>query len=270
MNDTIIVTVYVLLDDLMKHLDHHDHCLAQVGDSQVLTVAVVAAKYFHNNHERALWVMVEMGYLSGRLSTSRFNRRLHQLADWLELALSVLGELFASGEVYILDSMPLPVCKRARARRCRKVRGRAYCGYCVAKREKFFGYRLHLICTPDGLPVSFTALPAAFHDLTPIHELVYVLPPGASVLTDKGYNSADDEATILAETQVRLIPIRRRNMQPNSWDEEMDLRRYRKSLETVNSQLEKMGVQHLHARSRPGFDIKVHASLLALACTNLY
>jgi hypothetical protein len=68
---------------------------------------------------------------------------------------------------------------------------------------------------------------------------------------------------------VRLIPIRRRNMQPHDWADEFDLKRYRKGIETVNSQLEKMGTQHLHARTNTGFEIKVHASLLALACSNI-
>jgi hypothetical protein len=53
--------------------------------------------------------------------------------------LVLLGELFAKGEVFIIDSLPLPVVKRVRARRCKKVRGKAFCGYCAAKKEKFFG-----------------------------------------------------------------------------------------------------------------------------------
>ena len=36
-------------------------------------------------------------YLSGALSVSRFNRRLHALGDWLRLLLETLGELFATG-----------------------------------------------------------------------------------------------------------------------------------------------------------------------------
>jgi hypothetical protein len=268
MDDLWIITSFVIIDDLMKQLDHHSHPLAQVSDAEVLTVAVVAAKYFQNHHERALCIM-RMGYLSGRLSISRFNRRLHALADWLGLVLETVASLWAQGEVFVIDSMPLPVCRRVRARRCRKVRGREYCGYCPAKKEKFFGWRLHLICTPEGAPVSFTLLPAAFHDLTPIHELTVVLPSGASVFGDKGYISQPDAATILADTGVRLVSIRRRNMEPNSWDDEMDLKRYRKTIETVNSQGEKMGMQRLHARTNIGFEIKVHASLFALACTNL-
>jgi hypothetical protein len=73
----------------------------------------------------------------------------------------------------------------------------------------------------------------------------------------------------LDDTGVRLIPIRRKNMKPHDWADEYDLKQYRKSIETVNAQLEKMGTQHLHARTLSGFDLKVHASLFALACSNI-
>src|SRR5262249_15255912 len=152
--------VFLITDDLMEHLGHRSHQLAAVPDSEVITVAVVAAKYFQNHAERALVVMQQLGYLSGPLSVSRFNRRLHALADWLAFLAETLGEVFVTGEVFVIDSLPVPVCKRVRARRCRKVRGRSFCGYCAAKKEKFFGWRLHLVCTPAGLPVSFVLLPA--------------------------------------------------------------------------------------------------------------
>jgi hypothetical protein len=109
----------------------------------------------------------------------------------------------------------LTVCKRVRARRCQKVRGREFCGYCAAKDEKFSGWRLHLVCTTDGIPVSFDLLPAADHDLTPVHELTVFLPPGATVLGDKGYISDPDAASILAASGVRRVSVRRKNMTPN-------------------------------------------------------
>jgi len=79
MNEQVIVTIYVVLDDVLKACDHHSHALAQISDAEVLTVAVVAAAYFQNHQEQTLWLMQRLGYFSGRLSTSRFNRRLHQL-----------------------------------------------------------------------------------------------------------------------------------------------------------------------------------------------
>lgn len=268
MNDTYIVTAYSVIADILKAHGYQDDPRATVSAAEIMLVAVVAAKYFHNHHERALCILVQLGDIP-RLSVSRFNRRLHALRDWLYGIVSLLGEVFATGEVFIIDSMPLPVCKRVRARRCKKVRGQAYCGYCAAKREKFFGWRLHLICTPDGIPVSFDLLPAAEHDLTPIHELTVNLPDGATVFGDKGYISADDALSILEATGVRLVSMRRKNMSPNSWADDFDLRLYRKRIETVYSQMEKMGIQSLHARTNLGFDLKAWASLLALAFSNI-
>src|SRR5919205_2680911 len=207
MDATWIVTVFAIIDTLMVHLDHQSHPLAHVPDSEVLTVAVVAAKYFQNHHERALVIMQATHHLSDTLSTSRFNRRLHALADWLAFVSETLGEVLTTGEVFVIDSLPLPVCKRARARRCGKVRGRLYCGYCAAKDEKFFGWRLHLICTPAGVPVRCALLPGALHDLTPLHELTVDLPAGARGFGGKGYNSAAGEASILAATGVRVFPV---------------------------------------------------------------
>lgn len=269
MNETTIVAVYVVIDDVLKLAQHHSHRLSQLSDAEVLSVAVIAALYFHNHQERTLYVLERMGYLSGHLSISRFNRRLHALRDWLGMVLAVLSEVFAQHAVYLIDSMPLPVCKRSRAGRCRKVRGPVYYGYCAAKDEPFFGWRLHLVCTPDGVPVTFSVLPAACHDLTPIHDLTACLPSGALVVADKAYNSGQDEASILAHTGVRLVVKRKANMLPNCPADEALIRQHRQRIETVNSQLENMGIQRLHARTNEGFLLKVHASLLALLCAQL-
>ncbi len=268
MNDDFIVTAYVVLDETMRALGHRDDGRAGAGDAEVLTVAVVAAKYFQRHLERAPQMMRLGRYLSGPLSVSRFNRRLHRLADWRGLAAVTLGELFATGEAFLLDSMPVPVCRRARARRCRKVSGKDFCGYCAAKKEKFFGWRLHLVCTTDGVPVAFDLVPGGLHDLTPIHELTYGLPQEATVYGDKAYNAGDDEASIAAETGVRLVPIRKANMRPNLWADKLLLRHRRGRIETGNSQPEAMGIQRLRARTNPGVELKVQASLLALICLN--
>ncbi len=67
-------------------------------------VAVWAAKYFHNHHERALRVLVGIGYVY-RLSISRFNHQLHKLRDWLYGIVSLIGEVFSGREAFI----PVPV-----------------------------------------------------------------------------------------------------------------------------------------------------------------
>jgi hypothetical protein len=89
-------------------------------------------------------------------------------------------------------------------------------------------------------------------------------------LGDKASKSAADAASILAETGVRLVPVRRANMRPHAWFlDAIELRAYRHPIETVNRQLEKMGIERLYARTNAGFELKVHATLIALICTNM-
>jgi hypothetical protein len=125
MDDDFIVTTFVVVDKTMAALGHRDDVRAQASDAEVLTVAVVAAKYFQNHQARALQVMHLGHYLSGALSVSRFNRRLHAPRGWLLLLLEALGEVFAHGEVFLIDSMPVPVCKRARGAAARSAARRS-------------------------------------------------------------------------------------------------------------------------------------------------
>jgi DDE family transposase len=282
MDDTKIITAYYIIDTTLRSLGHkaHHHQQTGVSDAEVLTIAVVSSMYFHNHHERALFIMKAMRYITKPLSISRFNRRVHALAGWLECIVQVIGQLFSQGEAFVIDSMPLPVCKRVRAWRCRKIRaahpdGRYFFGKCASKRwSSFYGWRLHLVCTPIGVPVSFQMLPASFHDLTAVYELTVGLPNGASVYADKGYVSSKDKRALRPTTRkpygVWLVAQHKSNMKPNTFVEWCGLNNHRRKIETVNSQLQRMGVQNLYARTNQGFSIKVMSSLLALTCLNLY
>jgi hypothetical protein len=270
MDDLLIVTVFVVIDELLQAFDHHAHPLIQVPDAEVLTVAVVAAAAFQNHHERALQVLSRLGYLSGHLSVSRFNRRLHALGWWFDELLAVIATVFTRYEVlFAIDSFPVPACERARGKRCRKVRGKEYYGYIAAKRQHFYGWRLHLVVTSTGIPVNVVLMPASIHDLSPVHELLFGLPAGSCADGDKAYNSGKDEYSLLAETGVRLVPLHKKNMPSNDWLDRQHLFPLRSRIETVGSQLAAMGIERLHARTTAGIELKVLASLVALAWKNI-
>ena len=113
MNDALIVTIYVVIDETMKTLGHRSHSLAALSDAEVLTVAVVAAHTFGNHHRRALDMLYHLGYLTTRLSPSRFNRRLHALAAWLSLLVHTVGTCVVQAQAaicdFVIDSLPVPV-----------------------------------------------------------------------------------------------------------------------------------------------------------------
>jgi hypothetical protein len=112
-----IIPAFVLIDTLMERLGHRSDVRAQVPDSEVILIAVVAAKYFQNHHERAVCMLREMRYLSGRIDVTRFNRRLHKLTEWLAFIATTLGEILRTGDVFVIDSVPV---RLLRLLRCEK------------------------------------------------------------------------------------------------------------------------------------------------------
>lgn len=267
MNDNYIVPVYTILDDILDIMNYQDDVRVNITAAEILTVAVVSAKYFQNHHERAVCLMYRLGYIS-HVSVSRFNRRLHALQDDLWQLSMMLGDLLSSGSIFIIDAMPMPVCKRVRASRCRKVQGKEFHGYCASKKEHFFGWHLHLVCDVYGVPVSFDLLPARWDELVPLQYLIEPLGTGAKVVADKGYISQNDETLAYLHGGILLIPKYRKNMPDNRPEDAKLIADHRSMIETVNSQLEKMGLQRLHSRTNVGFAVKVLASLVALAFTN--
>ncbi|HET8627113.1 MAG TPA: diacylglycerol kinase family protein [Thermomicrobiales bacterium] len=59
--------------------------------------------------------------------------------------------------------------------------------------------------------------PGASRALTPLNGLISGLLASATCYGDEGYNAADDEATLLPATGMRLVPIHTANMRPNVW-----------------------------------------------------
>ena len=266
MDTLYIVTTYVVLDDSLKQLAFEDDPRSHLTAAEILTVAVIAARYFHNHHERALEIMVQLGYV-GTMSVSRFNRRLHQLLGWLQRLARQVRRPFQTHALVLVDAFPLPICQRVRQRRCGKVRGERFVGRCEAKREWFFGYKLHWCCDAVGMPLAFTLRPARRHERSAVSRLFSHLPSGVTVVGDGSYVSRPRTAFWL-QRGIRLVAKRYGRMSPNT-PEEQSLLAHRQMIETAHSQLESMGLQHLRARTRSGFCLKVLCSLLALMVTHL-
>ncbi len=75
MDDTI-VAIYCLCDDLLKALRHRDDPQSRMSDAEVMTTALVAARFFGGSHEHARALLGTPRYVPHMLSKSRFSRRL--------------------------------------------------------------------------------------------------------------------------------------------------------------------------------------------------
>jgi hypothetical protein len=66
------------------------------------------------------------------------------------------------------------------------------------------------------------------------------------------------------------VPQRRAHRRPNDGVDKVALLTHRRRIETLNSQLEVMGLQWLRARTNAGLELKVNATLLAVVCLNAF
>ncbi len=155
-----MMPAFVVIDPLMEQPGQRRDVWARVPDAEILTIAVVAATYVGRHHQRAVQIRHGCGAPAGRIIVARVDRCLPQCADGMVGIPEVLGEVVTTGDGFIINSLPAPVRCRTRARRCRKAPGRTPDGWCAAKQAQFSGWRVHLVCRPDGVPVRVPMLPA--------------------------------------------------------------------------------------------------------------
>ena len=261
------LAIYCFIDDLLKSLEHTQDSRAEVTDAEVITIALVAMLYFGGNFERSRLVLHELGLVKRLLSRSRLNRRLHRLADLIGFIFHQFGTVIKDlnwESRYLLDSFPLAVCDNIRIKRCRIVRGEDYRGYQASKRRYFYGVRVQVITTAEGVPVEFCVLPGKFADIEGLSHLALELPAEAQLIADSAYTNYEWEDYLLEEEQINFLVQRKSNtrrvVEPNL---EEYKKFFRKRIETAFGELMKMFPKKIHVTSFKGLVLKISLFLFA-------
>jgi hypothetical protein len=69
------LAIYCFIDDFLKSLEHKQDARAQVTDSEVITIVLIAMLYFGGNFEKARLVLRELGLMKRSLNRSRSDGR---------------------------------------------------------------------------------------------------------------------------------------------------------------------------------------------------
>ena len=126
-------------------------------------------------------MLAEHGYILGKISKSRFNRRLHRLKAALATVFDLLGQLWKTLDtegVYVLDSFSVAVCANVRIRGAKLYRPETYRGYQASKRRYVYGLKIHLVVTSAGQLVECVLTPGSVSDTQVLKCYAYDLPPG--------------------------------------------------------------------------------------------
>ncbi len=163
--------------------------------------------------------------------------------------------------------MPLEVCKFARAKRSRICQDSEEAspdyGYCAAHNVHYFGYKIHAVCTPQGIIKTFDISKASMHDIHYLNDLKPLLHHYVLV-GDKGYLSRHWQHDLFHAAAVRLETPMRRN-QTDFMPFSPVLGKARKRIETLFSQLcDQFMIRRNYAKSFAGFSTRVLSKLTAL------
>lgn len=248
--DALIVTVFCLVDDALAD-ELAGRRLRQRGphptlsDSEVLTLEVVG-EFLGLDQEKAIFSYFRRHYphffpALRRVHRTTFTRQAANLWQvkarlWRQL----LRGLQLDRQLSLIDSFPLPVCRFARARRCRRLRELSAFGFDEMAKQTFLGVRLHLrVCWP-GLVVGFEVAPANAHELRAAEDLLEGVTGHA--LGDRNYWSPALAGQFGAQGLRLLAPFRKASRERRPWPRR--LVNTRRRIETVIGQL----VGRFHAR----------------------
>jgi hypothetical protein len=259
--DDEILTIYCLCDDLLIAIGHQDHAQCQMSSAEVMLVAIVAALHFGGNFAKARRWLHTKERIPVMLGKSRFSRRLHRVSHHFIILFEILAETWKAtndGQLYLVDTFPIPVCDNIRIKRCRIYpQGNGHHGYKASKRCYFYGLKLHLVVTEHGHPVEFMLSPGGMGDVTGLYGFDFDLPDGATIIGDAAYNVYWLE-DVMEEAGLKLMPVRKKNSKRphESWEQGLQ-RLCRQQVETAGSMIDRTLPKSIHATDAKGFELKV-------------
>jgi hypothetical protein len=262
---------YIKILDRLHELEPDDCFLDQrrlpkLTDKELIALTL-AAECLSIDSERFLFKRLPNS-LNAKIERSVYNRRKRHLAFKIEqIRQRIASEIEFNASHHIVDSMPLEVCKLSRSKRSRICRESDQVfpdyGYCAAQKTHYFGYKLHAVCTTDGVFKAFDITPSSVHD---IHYLDDIQTQFANcvLIGDKGYLSQDRQQDLFANNAIKLATPMRRN-QVDFQPFNPALRRARKRIETLYSQLcDQFMIRRNYAKSFNGFATRIISKITAL------
>lgn len=256
-----IISIFCLIDDILKGIEHKEDKRRLVSDSEVILTAIVSSTSFYGNHSSAMQFMKQYGFIPNMLEKSRFNRRLHKIGSLLYGLFEIVSgyfKEFCCEMHYIIDSFPVAVCNNMRISNCKIVKDKKWRGYTASMRSYFYGVKVQLLTTKDGIPIAFHFTHGRTSDAKALGKMIDKLPPEASIYGDSAYLDYGLEDSALERRSVLLKIQRKSNSKRiDSMEQKAEKLKMRKRVETTISDIKKMFPRTIHAVTLQGFLIKL-------------
>lgn len=239
----------------------------KMSDIEIVALSLTA-EYMSIDSENSLFKQLESSPVMNLIERSQYNKRRRKLFDFSELIREQMYKRFNEFEDYfVIDSMPLEVCKMARHTRvkiCREVFETAPDkGFCASQNNWFFGYKLHGVCAISGVFQSVDLTKASVHDIHFLKDIKSQIS-NCKLLGDKGYLSETIQLDLFQTANITLETPMRSN-QKDYKKQPYIFRKSRKRIETLFSQLcDQFMIRRNYAKSFDGFKTRILAKITSL------
>jgi Transposase DDE domain len=271
--DTLLTALYVLIDDHVipsgRRRPGHPKMLS---DAELVCLAV--AQVLLGARSEHHWLRMcygRLGHLFPYLPHQPgYHKRVKAAAPLICKTTVYLAALCPSwaDELRLLDGTPVP-CGTSRATVQRsELAGWANYGYCAAHSRWYWGLKLYLLTTAEGMPVAWCLADPKLGEREVAAELlghardIGALRDGMIVLADKGLAGREMERYAADQAKVLLVRPDRKD-EPRRYGNLGGMRQWIESVnDTVKGQLD---LERHGGRTVPGVFTRVAQRLLALA-----
>lgn len=105
----------------------------------------------------------------------------------------------------MIDSVPLEVCKFSRSARStvcsENIENAPNKGYCASQNSKYYGYKLHAVCSVSGVFKSIDLSPASVHDINYLKDIQDQISD-CTLIGDRGYLSAEIQLNLFETCNI--------------------------------------------------------------------
>jgi hypothetical protein len=239
----------------------------KMSDLEVIALSLTA-EFMSIDSENSLFKQINQAEIPNLIERSQFNKRRRKLFLFSEEIRTKLAKEFLEFEDYfIVDSMPLEICKFSRHSRVKickeEFESAPSKGFCASQNNWFFGYKLHGVCSVSGIFHSLDITKAEVHD---VHFLKNIKQQMSDcvLLGDRGYLSESIQLDLFQTVKVKLETPKRSN-QKDYKPQPYIFRKSRKRIETLFSQLcDQFMIRRNYAKSFEGFKTRILAKITAL------
>ena len=235
-------------------------------DKELISINLTS-EYMGIDSESQLFRILPIN-LFNKIERSVYNRRKRKLFyAQNQIRLKLVHYFHEFEDCFIVDSMPLEVCKLSRSYRskiCKEsIENSPNNGYCASQSMRYFGYKLHAVCSVNGVIGDFDLTKASVHDIHYLKDIQNQMKD-CVLLADKGYLSAKYQLDLFTHSNIKIeVPMRKN--QKNFTKQPYVFRKSRKRIETLFSQLcDQFMIRRNYAKSFEGFKTRILSKITAM------